>query len=330
MASSQQHSSDEVCVATQCMDDADFTLTDDAEVAVVEEKPKPWAAMVSLADNIRHEFFPISGTAADGSGRYHLHSLGRSKKCTICILTSPTISNNHCNIYCKINEAADPSLDPSLRMEAWIEDLSNNGTYMNRSTRLVKNIPRMLHHNDEVYLINPAYNKATDGSLSPEVMKHAYLFMSFLPSANEKFPTKSPSVIPVNSSIDRTSTVVRMLNQHRTVQEYYEFKGKLGEGAMGTVYEGISKLNGSRWAIKCLDARKLTFNTSVTTSDVVREAELIRKLRHPNIIHLEDVFSDERNLYLVMELSHGEMTDSLSFGCDPNYSLLIRRRRFVR
>jgi hypothetical protein len=298
-ASSQQHSSDEVCTQTQSLDEfCEGSNHDDAAV-VVDDTPQPWAAMVSLVDNVRHELFP---SAVDGDGRYNTHSIGRSKRSRICILTSPTISNNHCVVYCKINEATDASLDLPHRLEAWIEDVSNNGTFLNRGTRLVKNVPRMLHNNDEIFLISPAFNRSADGKMSPEVMKHAYLFMLFLPTP---LNGRTTSVVNIDSSLSRSSTVVRALGQNRIVQEYYEFKGKLGEGAMGTVFEGINKANGSRWAIKCVDCRKLTFNSSLSTSDVVREAELIRKLRHPSIIHLEDVFSDDRNLYLIMELSHG-------------------------
>lgn len=38
---------------------------------------------------------------------------------------------------------------------------------------------------------------------------------------------------------------------------------------------------------------------------VLKEAQLLRSLRHPNIIHFEDIFADDTYIYLVMELSQG-------------------------
>jgi calcium/calmodulin-dependent protein kinase I len=38
---------------------------------------------------------------------------------------------------------------------------------------------------------------------------------------------------------------------------------------------------------------------------VLMEAHMIRNLKHPNIIQLEDVFSDRNTLFLVMELVRG-------------------------
>jgi len=40
-------------------------------------------------------------------------------------------------------------------------------------------------------------------------------------------------------------------------------------------------------------------------SDLVYEAELMKRLKHPHIITLEDIFSDHTHLYLVMELVTG-------------------------
>lgn len=97
-----------------------------------------WASLVSRSVNgIRIELRSIPA-ATDDQDRCNLHLLGRGNQCNIKFLSSPRISNKHCMIYCKYNyvDKEHP------RLEAWIEDLSANGTFINRSTRLVKNIPR--------------------------------------------------------------------------------------------------------------------------------------------------------------------------------------------
>ncbi len=113
----------------------------------------------------------------------------------------------------------------------------------------------------------------------------------------------------------RTSTVVRLLGQNRDIQEHYEFKELLGTGTSGRVYHGINKETGQNWAIKVMDTRKLAASSSgATAEDLTKEAEMLRSLRHPSIIHLEDIFADGHNLYLVMELSDGgDLFDRISY-----------------
>lgn len=321
-------SSEDIC--TQCLE---FSQLDDQSesVGIVEEcddESKPWARLVGLKSGQVHDLLP---KAVDEHGRYNMHVIGRSKTASFKVDTSPLISNHHCSIYCSVNMALDPSLPLKYRLEAWIEDLSNNGTYINRSaTRLSKNVPRLLHQNDEIFFINPSLGKTASGELSAEVMNHAYLLMLFLPSSESSLKASSGggSILgglgnkegdvvggilgsphfPRSEGIDRSSTVIKLLNQNRNVRDFYEFKNILGQGACGTVYEGVSKRTGQMWAIKCMDTRKMAFTEGATPADLVREAEMLRSLKNPYVIHLEDIFSDDHNLYLVMELSKG--TDS--------------------
>ncbi len=109
----------------------------------------------------------------------------------------------------------------------------------------------------------------------------------------------------INDAISRTSTVVRLLGQERDIKEHYQMKELLGSGTSGNVYLGIHNETGKKWAVKMMDVRKLTSDGTTTVADLTKEAEMLRSLRHPGIIHLEDIFADDRNLYLVMELSDG-------------------------
>ena len=71
------------------------------------------------------------------------------------------------------------------------------------------------------------------------------------------------------------------------------------------------------YAIKKMDIHQFVLkNQSQSSEEAVREllkeAELLRLIKHPDIIHLEDVFADSHYLYLVMELlSGGDLFDRL-------------------
>jgi tRNA A-37 threonylcarbamoyl transferase component Bud32 len=254
--------------------------------------------------------------------RLHVHTIGRSSHCSIKFENYSRISNRHCSIFCKQN-FSDPS-NPFL--EAWIEDTSANGTIINKE-RLKKNVPRLLHNGDELHLINPELARIHNSGITAEdVTKHSFTITLNLPSpldtigknqASEMsaFDISAMQNIEIGSSssssadqtrnmLVRNSTVHRLLNQNRNINDYYVLKELLGSGAAGLVYRSISKETGRDWAVKIVDTRQLVIASS-TTQEITKEAELLRSLRHPNIIHLEDIFSSGNNIYLVMELSVG-------------------------
>jgi serine/threonine protein kinase len=113
-----------------------------------------------------------------------------------------------------------------------------------------------------------------------------------------------PTVSSNANGLQRLNTVQRLLNQNRNIDEFYLFKDLLGSGAAGLVYRGISKETGRDYAVKVIDTRQLVISSS-NADLITKEAELLRSLRHPNIIHLEDIFASGYNVYLVMELSTG-------------------------
>lgn len=250
--------------------------------------------------------------------RLHVHTIGRSGHCSIKFENYARISNRHCSIFCKQN-FSDP-LRPYL--EAWIEDTSANGTMINKD-RLKKNVPRLLHNGDELHLINPDLARVPNSGVSAEdVAKHSFTITLNLPTPvdaigqNTAIDTSSFNIsamqnVHISSStkdtsnmLERNSTVHRLLNQNRNINDYYVLKELLGSGAAGLVYRSISKETGRDWAVKVVDTRQLVIASS-TSQEITKEAELLRSLRHPNIIHLEDIFSSGNNIYLVMELSVG-------------------------
>ena len=79
---------------------------------------------------------------------------------------------------------------------------------------------------------------------------------------------------------------------------HYAVLGVLGSGGMGVVYEAYDPLLERRVAIKrlhdCRHDRRL-----------LREAQALARLAHPNVINVFEVFHDEGRLCIVMEKVHG-------------------------
>eukprot|EP00211_Chloroparvula_japonica_P009228 CAMPEP_0119125634 /NCGR_PEP_ID=MMETSP1310-20130426/4842_1 /TAXON_ID=464262 /ORGANISM="Genus nov. species nov., Strain RCC2339" /LENGTH=163 /DNA_ID=CAMNT_0007115719 /DNA_START=61 /DNA_END=549 /DNA_ORIENTATION=- len=80
----------------------------------------------------------------------------------------------------------------------------------------------------------------------------------------------------------------------------YDLQDWLGEGASCTVQLGLNKESDEEVAVKVI-ARKLLEDNE----GLLREIGILRKLDHPNIVKLHEVFLTEESLYIVMELVCG-------------------------
>lgn len=80
--------------------------------------------------------------------------------------------------------------------------------------------------------------------------------------------------------------------------EDYEKLEKIGEGTYGVVYKARNKKTGKLAALKKI---RLESEEEGVPSTAVREISLLRELRHPNIVDLEDILHQENRIYLVFE-----------------------------
>lgn len=86
------------------------------------------------------------------------------------------------------------------------------------------------------------------------------------------------------------------------VNDRYLVEQKVGSGGMGAVYR-VSRLpDGSQWAMKVATAKD-----GQTLARLAREANLLSRLRHPNIVQVKDIDIAPRGfLYLVLEFVEGQ------------------------
>jgi len=79
----------------------------------------------------------------------------------------------------------------------------------------------------------------------------------------------------------------------------------LGEGNFGKVKLSILNSTNEKYAIKIIDKNKLK---SQKKSSSFNEIEVISRLNHPNIIHVEKILEDNKNFYIIMEYcNNGEL-----------------------
>ncbi|XP_034472350.1 cyclin-dependent kinase 1 [Drosophila innubila] len=73
---------------------------------------------------------------------------------------------------------------------------------------------------------------------------------------------------------------------------------KIGEGTYGVVYKGRNRVTGQIVAMKKI---RLEADDEGVPSTAIREISLLKELKHPNIVCLEDVLMEESRIYLIFE-----------------------------
>uniref|UniRef100_A0A8C2NFC4 cyclin-dependent kinase n=1 Tax=Capra hircus TaxID=9925 RepID=A0A8C2NFC4_CAPHI len=83
---------------------------------------------------------------------------------------------------------------------------------------------------------------------------------------------------------------------------------KLGEGSYATVYKGISRINGQLVALKVIS---MNAEEGVPFT-AIREASLLKGLKHANIVLLHDIIHTKETLTFVFEYVHTDLAQYMS------------------
>ncbi len=92
------------------------------------------------------------------------------------------------------------------------------------------------------------------------------------------------------------------------LQDRYEVVNHLGQGGMGTVYVARDRRLGRRQCVvkKLRDDFFREEDKEKAMAFFEREADVLSKLQHSNIVHIHDSFKEDGDCYLVMEYVEGE------------------------
>lgn len=93
------------------------------------------------------------------------------------------------------------------------------------------------------------------------------------------------------------------------LESKYQVGKEIGRGGFSVVQEGTEKSTGRKVAIKIIDKKKQDVDQLKLLE---REIDIMKKLSHPNIVQLYEVFYTSTNIYLVLEfVSGGELYDQI-------------------
>ncbi|XP_059472424.1 uncharacterized protein LOC132194870 isoform X2 [Neocloeon triangulifer] len=123
-------------------------------------------------------------------------------------------------------------------------------------------------------------------------------------------PAISSNINNIMGGMESTAGV-KLHNHRRKLRQRFDIIRKLGQGTYGKVQLGINKETGQEVAIKTI--KKAKIETEADLVRIRREIQIMSSVRHPNIIHIYEVFENREKMVLVMEYAAGgELYDYLS------------------
>jgi tRNA A-37 threonylcarbamoyl transferase component Bud32 len=124
--------------------------------------------------------------------------------------------------------------------------------------------------------------------------------------------TPAPAAAPAPEMEGQETLVVQEVSQSKPTLGRYEILEELGRGAMGIVYKGRDPKLARLTAIKTIRFTDDFDEDQVEKikDQFYREAEVVAKLSHPNIVTIYDVGEDLDLSYLAMEYLEGESLES--------------------
>ncbi|KAH7492248.1 hypothetical protein PRIC1_002278 [Phytophthora ramorum] len=90
----------------------------------------------------------------------------------------------------------------------------------------------------------------------------------------------------------------------------YEMLDEIGHGGTSVVYKCRERRSGTVRACKIIDRRAVEREHNVVMEQFQVEIQVLQSLKHPNIIHIEDVFLSESKICMITEyMGGGELFD---------------------
>ncbi|KAN0053289.1 hypothetical protein ACTA71_009738 [Dictyostelium dimigraforme] len=185
----------------------------------------------------------------------------------------------------------------------------NNNNIINSNNNKVC-APRIEHVNHHDL---PDSDSDSSSSREEELMNNS--------SRNGKEPIeerkKSPSHISTVISNERRESIIRELQQIKSVSDYpsaanqYNLIEPIGEGTEGRVFKAFCIPLKENVAIKVVELDKMD---PQFVKDVIKEVKVMNGNNHPNLIHYHTSFLENNQLWLVMDyLGGGSLADIMKF-----------------
>lgn len=91
---------------------------------------------------------------------------------------------------------------------------------------------------------------------------------------------------------------LREMEGEKKIEKYqFSLRKQLGQGSYATVYLGRVIETGQPVAVKVID--KKIFSNAYNVKNIQSEIDIMKKVSHPNIVQLFDIYQTTNNMYIV-------------------------------
>ncbi|KAL3858100.1 hypothetical protein ACJMK2_012711 [Sinanodonta woodiana] len=194
------------------------------------------------------------------------YTLGRGENCDIPFISSDAKKNQCFQAYSKVHFKLLRK-QTSKGVHVFLEDTSSNGTFIN-GEKVGKGNKQVLNNNDEISL---ALKK-----------NKAYVYLDLAANEDDDLPQE--------------------------IKDKYTMTKVLGRGACGEVKLAFMKGSCEKFAVKVISKKKFSVGGKHQvnfTKQVMSEVKILKALKHPCIIRIEDVIDTPDVLYIILELVEG-------------------------
>lgn len=194
------------------------------------------------------------------------YKFGRGEDCDYSFTQNALCVKNPCfNTYSKIHFRIYREKNSNGTF-TFLEDKSSNGTFIN-GEKIGKNKRQALNNNDEICLSLKTHK--------------VFVYMDNSESEDASFPEE--------------------------IKKKFTMSKLLGRGACGEVRLAFRKGCCGKVAVKIVEKNKFTIggNKLNMTNQVMQEVNILKALKHPCIIAIEEVIDTPSTLYIVLELVEG-------------------------
>lgn len=233
-------------------------------------------------------FFPLGSSFVAVDLKKDELSFGRGDNCDVAFNSDMAKKHQCFQAYSKIHFKLIRK-HTSSGIHVFLEDTSSNGTFVN-GEKVGKGNKQVLANNDEIAL---AMKK-----------NKAFVYMDLTVNEDADLPQE--------------------------IREKYTLTKTLGRGACGEVKLAFSKGSCEKFAVKLISKKKFSVggkNQVNLSKQVMSEVKILKALKHPCIIGIEDVIDTPEMLYIVLELVEGgELFDkvvSIDHYDEPTAKLLF-------
>ena len=127
---------------------------------------------------------------------------------------------------------------------------------------------------------------------------------------NNRSASVRNEIVPVAQPINSINGTYQPSNGgsnqgNKSFSHKYDLKNEIGVGSTSKCFRCIRKSDGQIFACKVIDKKQVEMKFSGLLDQFSVEIKVLKTLKHPNIIRLEDTFETSDRIYMVMEMMMG-------------------------